>query len=117
MRTVIILLAFATAVPVLAQPSSSYRITHTYQLGGNGSWDYNVPDPPNHRLFIGRENRVMVVDEDRGTLLGEVAGIRGAHGTAVVHRERPRIRDVRRRRIGGHVRFDILQGAEADTRG
>src|SRR6202042_1758896 len=27
--------------------------------------------------------RVMVVDEDNGTLLGEVAGINGAHGTAV----------------------------------
>src|SRR5262249_5192913 len=30
-----------------------------------------------------RQNRLMVVDEDNGTLLGEVAGIQGAHGTAV----------------------------------
>ena len=42
-----------------------------------------VPDPPHHRLFIARQNRVMVVDEDNGTLLGEVTGIQGAHGTAV----------------------------------
>src|SRR5947199_940512 len=70
--------------PLLAQPSSSYHIAHTYTLGGDGSWDYIVPDPPNHRLFIGRQNRVMVVDEDTGTLLGEVTGIQGAHGTAVV---------------------------------
>ena len=68
---------------LLAQPSSSYRITHTYTLGGDGSWDYVVPDPPNHRLFIARQNRVMVVDEDSGTLLGEVTGIQGAHGTAM----------------------------------
>src|SRR5439155_10975554 len=34
--------------------------------------------------FIARQNRVMVVDEDKGTLLGEVTGIQGAHGTAVV---------------------------------
>src|SRR5207237_4794105 len=33
---------------------------------------------------IGRQNRVMVVDEDTGRLVGEVAGIQGAHGTAVV---------------------------------
>jgi DNA-binding beta-propeller fold protein YncE len=58
-------------------------VTHTYTLGGDGSWDYIVPDPPNHRLFIARQNRVMVVDEDKGTLLGEVTGIQGAHGTAV----------------------------------
>jgi DNA-binding beta-propeller fold protein YncE len=71
------------AAPLLAQSAGSYRITHTYVLGGDGSWDYVVPDPSSHRVFIGRQNRVMVVDEDRGTLLGEVAGINGAHGTAV----------------------------------
>jgi hypothetical protein len=71
------------ALSLLAQSSSSYRITHTYALGGEGSWDYIVPDAPNHRLFIARQNRVMVVDEDSGKLLGEVTGIQGAHGTAI----------------------------------
>ena len=52
-------------------------------MGGDGRWDYVVADPPNHRVFVARENRVMVVDEDRSTLLGEVTGINGAHGTAV----------------------------------
>jgi len=74
----------AAATALLAQ-SPSYRITQTYTLGGDGRWDYIVPDPPNHRLFIARQNRVIVVDEDRGTLLGEVTGIQGAHGTAVVN--------------------------------
>ena len=83
MRNTAFVLALATVTSVLAQSSSSYRVTHTYVLGGDGAWDYIVPDPPNHRLFIARQNRVMVVDEDSGTLLGEVAGIQGAHGTAV----------------------------------
>src|SRR2546421_12545075 len=82
MRTTAIILTVATA-SALAQSSSSYRITHTYVLGGDGGWDYIVPDPPNHRLFIGRQNRVMVVDENDGALLGEVTGIQGAHGTAI----------------------------------
>ncbi len=72
------------AVPLFAQSSPLYRVTHTYQLGGDGGWDYIVPDARNHRLFIARQNRVMVVDEDTGKLLGEVTGINGAHGTAVV---------------------------------
>jgi outer membrane protein assembly factor BamB len=84
MRKLVLVVALAS-VPLLAQSSSSYRITHTYTLGGDGSWDYIVPDPPNHRLFIGRQNRVMVVDEDTGRLLGEVTGIQGAHGTAVAN--------------------------------
>src|SRR5580700_3452504 len=84
MRNNIALVLTLTAVtPLLAQSSSAYRITHTYMLGGDGGWDYIVPDPPNHRLFIARQNRVMVVDEDSGSLLGEVTGIQGAHGTAL----------------------------------
>lgn len=83
MRSTSFALAAATAVFALAQSSSSYRVTHTYVLGGEGSWDYVVPDAPHHRVFIARQNRVMVVDEDKGTLLGEVTGIDGAHGTAL----------------------------------
>src|ERR1700674_2545259 len=83
MRNSALVLALATMTALLAQSSPSYRVTHTYTLGGDGGWDYIVPDPPNHRLFIGRQNRVMVVDENNGALLGEVTGIQGAHGTAV----------------------------------
>src|ERR1700694_1542111 len=80
-----LVLTLATMTSLFAQSSPSYRVTHTYTLGGDGSWDYIVPDPPNHRLFIARQNRVMVVDEDSGALLGEVTGIQGAHGTAVAN--------------------------------
>ena len=68
---------------LIAQASPGYRITHTWVLGGEGSWDYVVPDPPSHRVFIGRQNRVMVVDTNDGRLLGEVKDIDGAHGTAI----------------------------------
>ena len=83
MHKLAFILALAAVTPLLAQPSSSYRVTHNYTLGGDGAWDYIVPDPPHHRLFIARQNRIMVVDEDSGMLLGEVTGIQGAHGTAV----------------------------------
>jgi len=83
MRNVALVLTPLTVALLLAQSPSSYRVTHTCMLGGDGSWDYIVPDPPNHRLFIARQNRVMVVDEDSGMLLGEVTGVQGAHGTAV----------------------------------
>jgi YVTN family beta-propeller protein len=64
--------------------AQAYTITHTYTLGGEGGWDYVVPDPPNHRLFIARSNRLMVVDMNDGHPIGEVRGINGAHGTAIV---------------------------------
>jgi DNA-binding beta-propeller fold protein YncE len=77
------MLALVSGPALLAQSSSAYHISHKYVLGGEGSWDYIVPDPPTHRLFIGRQNRVLVVDENTGALVGEVTGIDGAHGTAV----------------------------------
>jgi DNA-binding beta-propeller fold protein YncE len=83
MKTLSAFLIPLMAVLLLAQSQSSYHVTHTYTLGGDGSWDYIVPDPPNHRVFIARQNRVMVVDEDKGTLLGEITEINGAHGTAL----------------------------------
>jgi DNA-binding beta-propeller fold protein YncE len=83
MSKIALLIALVPLGSFLTHSSSSYRVTHTYVVGGEGSWDYIVPDPPHHRLFIARQNRVMVVDEDTGKLLGEVTGIQGAHGTAV----------------------------------
>jgi DNA-binding beta-propeller fold protein YncE len=83
MRNLLIIVILAAAAALLGQTTASYHVTHTYALGGEGGWDYVVPDPSNHRLFIARQNRVMVVDEDSGTLLGEVKDINGAHGTAV----------------------------------
>lgn len=83
MRLPIFLLAIGLAAPLVAQQSPpSYKVTHTSVLGGEGAWDYLVPDPANHRLFIARETRLMVVDQNSGKLTGEVQGINGAHGTA-----------------------------------
>jgi DNA-binding beta-propeller fold protein YncE len=82
MRNSALILLFAASFALLSQ-SGAYHVTHTYPLAGEGSWDYVVPDPPHHRVFIARQDRVMVVDEDSGKLLGEVTGIQGAHGTAI----------------------------------
>lgn len=83
MRHFLVLLIAALAISATGQSPAAYHITHSYALGGDGGWDYVVPDPPNHRVFIARQTRVMVVDEDTGRLLGEVIGINGAHGTAI----------------------------------
>jgi DNA-binding beta-propeller fold protein YncE len=83
MRCIALILALTAVTSLHTQPVPSYHVTHNYLLGGDGGWDYIVPDPPHHRLFIARQDRVMVIDEDSGKLLGEVTGIQGAHGTAV----------------------------------
>jgi len=83
MRRTAILITLCLALPILAQSPTGYHIVQTYNLGGDGAWDYVVPEPAQHRVFIARANRVMVVDTDNGKLLGEITGINGAHGTAI----------------------------------
>jgi len=75
------------ALSLCAAPSldaQSYYITHTYNVGGEGGWDYLLTDASRHRLFVARQNRVMVVDMNDGHLIGEITGLNGAHGTALV---------------------------------
>jgi DNA-binding beta-propeller fold protein YncE len=77
-----ILMALFSVLPLFSQ-SGSYHVLQTFTLGGDGGWDYIVPQPSQHRVFVGRTNRVMVIDENSGKLIGEVIGIKGAHGTAI----------------------------------
>ena len=70
--------AAAGAVP-------AYHVAKTYTLSGDGFWDYLTFDPGSKRLFIGRNDRIMVVDPNSGKLLGEVHGLTRAHGVAIDH--------------------------------
>ena len=69
----------AAAAPVQAQ---SYHVVKTLTLGGDGGWDYLALDTAGHRLFIARQDRVMVVDPAAGTVLGVIPGLNRAHGVA-----------------------------------
>ena len=68
MRRSIFAIVLALSPSMLA---AQYHISRRFLVGGVGSWDYVVPDAPNHRLYIGRQDRVMVVDENDGHLIGE----------------------------------------------
>src|SRR4051812_15015208 len=61
----------------------AYHVTRQITLGGDGRWDYITVDTAGKRLFIARQTRIMVVGQESGKLLGEIAGIDGAHGVAL----------------------------------
>ena len=83
MRLVALVFAMAMSTMLSAQSAPTYQLTHSYVLGGDGGWDYMVPDPAAHRLYIARQTRITVVDENTGKVIGEVHDIHGAHGTAI----------------------------------
>jgi YVTN family beta-propeller protein len=77
-------LAGVSAAPAQAP---GYHIVNSFALGGEGSWDYLAFDAAGHRVFIARQNRVMVVDPVSGKLLGEIPGLVSAHGIAFANAE------------------------------
>ena len=80
---VVPMLALLALLPLAAAAQGpGYRLLNRYVLGGDGGWDYLALDRPGHRLFIARQDRVMVVDPGDGKLLGEITGLNRAHGIA-----------------------------------
>ncbi|MEY2170225.1 MULTISPECIES: YncE family protein [unclassified Rhodanobacter] len=81
-----LLLATVVGMPslsVAATTGTGYAVTRHVALGGAGGWDYLSLDEATHRLFIARDNRVMVVDADSGKLVDEIPGMQHAHGVAL----------------------------------
>ena len=80
--------AFACTVcaqsPLSVPNASGYHLEATWKPGGDGGWDYLNFDPATRRLYVTRADRVQVIDGDKGTLLGEVLGLDGGHGVALV---------------------------------
>ena len=72
---------FASSLTVFA--ATQYKVKHKFVLGGDGGWDYLTYDPAGHRLFIARATRVMVVDPEKGSVLGEIPNTPGVHGVAL----------------------------------
>ena len=61
-----------------------YHESTRFALGGEGGWDYLLADAEARRLYIARNDRIMVIDPDSGKSMGEIKGLEGAHGVALV---------------------------------
>jgi DNA-binding beta-propeller fold protein YncE len=55
-----------------ALPSSPFSVRKTWQIGGEGAWDYLAVDPTAQQLFIAHGQSVQVVDIETGSLTGQI---------------------------------------------
>jgi DNA-binding beta-propeller fold protein YncE len=60
-----------------------YRLTRRMPIGGEGGWDYLTVDPEAHRIYVSRGTHVVVVDEEKGTVIGDIPDTKGVHGIAL----------------------------------
>jgi YVTN family beta-propeller protein len=71
--------AWANSSPI---PAADYTVAHSWQLGGNGSWDYLALEGSGARLFISRQDRVDVIETVSGRLAATIPRTAGVHGIA-----------------------------------
>ena len=84
--TAFALAAFVVSALPAQTAAAPYHVIAAHTLGGDGGWDYISIDTAFHRLFVARNDRVMVIDEESGKLLNEITGLHRTHGIAFDYR-------------------------------
>src|SRR3982074_108782 len=74
---------FFTDLPA-AMAQTDWEVANTFQIGGQGSWDYLTVDPQTHRLYVPRGTHTMVIDAESGKTIADIPGQKIAHGVAIV---------------------------------
>src|ERR1051325_1713247 len=64
---------------------TSYHLTKTISVGGEGGWDYLSVDSAAHRLYVSHATKAIVIDMDKEEVVGEIADTPGIHGIAIAH--------------------------------
>ena len=83
-KLVVAILGTLLWIAVLAQAQTDWQVAKTFQIGGQGGWDYFTVDSTTHRLFVPRSTHTMVIDAESGKTLGDIPGQKTAHGVALV---------------------------------
>jgi DNA-binding beta-propeller fold protein YncE len=60
-----------------------YHFTAKIDIGGEGGWDYASVDPVARRLYVTHATKVVVIDLETNTVVGEVTDTPGVHGFAI----------------------------------
>ena len=69
---------------VAASPSASgYYLIKSVPISGEGGWDYVTVDSDARRIYISHSSRVVVMDADSYSVVGEIADTAGVHGIAL----------------------------------
>jgi DNA-binding beta-propeller fold protein YncE len=83
-RVLLFAIGFSGASHAYADDAKpTYKVTNTFQIGGEGGWDYSIVDPATHLLYTSRGNHTQVIDTTTGKVVADMPKC-GAHGIALV---------------------------------
>jgi DNA-binding beta-propeller fold protein YncE len=78
-----LLIAASFTLSVHAFAQGEWAVENTFQVGGEGGFDYITVDAQTHRLYVPRSTHTMVIDADSGKVVGDIAGQKHDHGVAL----------------------------------
>src|SRR5262245_3153665 len=82
LASVCLLLLLPNAGAHSALPAEGYQVIKKIPVGGDGGWDYLAMDSAARRLYVSHATRVVVIDVDKGEVVGEIPNTNGVHGIA-----------------------------------
>jgi DNA-binding beta-propeller fold protein YncE len=84
MVTMVVVLVLSV-MPVwrLSAAEGQYSFITKIDVGGEGGWDYASVDSAARRLYVTHGTKVVVIDMDKNTVVGEIADTPGVHGFAL----------------------------------
>ncbi|MGB7433983.1 MAG: hypothetical protein WBR26_25290 [Candidatus Acidiferrum sp.] len=88
-RCVLLILFAVLGLSVIVQGrlhpdgASGYQLVKTIPLLGDGFWDYVAVDSDARRIYISHATKVLVLDADSFSLVGEIPETEGVHGIAI----------------------------------
>jgi len=86
MKTINILasgLGILLALVTPSQAATSYHLTKTIPVGGDGGWDYLSVDSAGRRLYVSHGTKAIVIDLDKEEVVGQIEDTPGIHGVAI----------------------------------
>lgn len=83
MLTALTTLGHPTDGSAQSAPAAGYRVVKTIPVGAEGGWDYATIDAAARRLYVSHATRMVVIDIDRDTVVGELKDTPGIHGIAL----------------------------------
>jgi len=74
------MLATTMTATVAFAAEGSFHVENSWQIGGDGGWDYIAIDPQTNLLYITRGAHVQVIDRESGKQVADITGLHGTHG-------------------------------------
>jgi ribosomal protein L24E len=73
----------AVAALTISVQAQTFKV-QKFNIGGDGGTDYLTAEPGTGRVFVSRGSHVMVLDGNKGTIIGDIPETPGTHGIALV---------------------------------